>query len=101
VQVVYAPAVSLSPWIGFGPYGALLVSGHYKSSSGKFDVPIGNEENDAFKPFDFGVSFTAGLRLNNRFLFGIDQHTGLVDVTPGQGKSRNLSWNFFIGYIIK
>lgn len=58
-------------------------------------------DTDSFKRFDFGVSPTVGLTLNNGIVFGIEYNHGLAEVTPGEGKSTNTVWNFNIGFLFK
>jgi Outer membrane protein beta-barrel domain len=88
-------------WAGIGPYAAFLLSGHIKTSSSATKISIGNEQTDHFKSSDFGISPTIGLRFNNGLLFGIEQNTGLADVSPAVGKNRNTNWSFYVGFVIK
>lgn len=88
-------------WIGAGPYAGILVNGFYKGSSGTVRVNIGSGKDDDYRSLDVGAGFSVGLLLNGGFLLSIDQDTGLADVTPGPGKSRNIIWSFCFGYRIK
>jgi hypothetical protein len=101
VQLLYAPSYKFgSPWIGAGPYAAVLVNGSIKSPSATMKLKnIGNDDTDSFKRFDFGISPTLGLTLKNGMLFGIEYNLGLADVTPGEGKSTNTVWNFHLGFL--
>lgn len=88
-------------WVGAGPYAAFLVSGTYKTPSGSFKINIGNKSSDQFKPMDFGISGALGLTLDNGILIGIEPNIGLADATSGEGKSKNMIWSFYIGFVIK
>jgi hypothetical protein len=102
VQLLYSMTLKFgTAWIGTGPYGGTLVNGYYKSASAKINVNIGNGKDDEFKSFDTGISSTIGLRLDNGFMFIIEQNTGLADVTTAGDKSRNMVWSLSIGYMIK
>jgi hypothetical protein len=102
VQLIYPVKLKAATiWLGGGPFLAFLVDGHVKMPSSTEKIAIGYDNDSQFRPFDFGITPTACLKLNNGFLAGIDYNLGLADVSHQEGSNRNVSWSFYLGYLFK
>lgn len=82
---------------GLGPYIAYGIGGNTKTSTDKWKS-FGNKGD--FKPFDAGLTFTAGYKMTNSFSFRIAYDKGMVntakDAPHSKTHNNNLSLN--IGY---
>jgi hypothetical protein len=88
-------------WVGAGLYASALIDGKIIISNSPSRIDIGNGPPAQFKPLDFGITPTAGLKLSNGLLFGIDYNLGLADVSTSADKSRNVFWSIYLGYVFK
>jgi hypothetical protein len=75
VNVVYKfGSGSTKFFVNAGPYFAYGIGGKIKSGSESIKIKFGSGESNDMKPFDFGLTFGAGVELNN---FIVSAHYGL------------------------
>lgn len=82
---------------GLGPYIAYGIGGNTKTSTDKWKS-FGNKGD--FKPFDAGLTFTAGYKMTNSFSFRIAYDKGMVNTAKDapNSKTHNNTLSLNIGY---
>jgi len=83
-----------------GPYLAYGVGGYIESNGVKLDIDYGTDASD-MKAFDSGISFGAGLDINN-FLITGQYNIGLANLTPIETGNAEMKINvlsFSVAYL--
>jgi hypothetical protein len=86
---------------GPGLYFAYGIGGKSKSTFNGSSYEIKTfDKNSGFKPFDFGLSFTAGYKITNSFSFCLAYDYGLANIgrNPGGEIVRNRGISLNVGY---
>jgi hypothetical protein len=102
VNVVYKfGSESVKFFLNAGPYVAYGIGGKIKSGGESVKIKFGSGESDDMKPFDFGLTFGAGIELNNfivsaHYGFGI---TNLSPVTTDNTEAKVRVIGFSVAYL--
>ncbi|HLP37268.1 porin family protein [Lacibacter sp.] len=103
LNVLYkAPAGNGKFFFGLGPSIAFGLSGKAKSGGESEDINFGSDENeDAYKPLDFGGNIVAGYELSSGLLFSVNFNTTLNNInTTSDATVRNTYFGLRIGYLL-
>jgi Outer membrane protein beta-barrel domain len=89
-------------FIGAGPSIGFGISGKSKFGSEEEDINFGTNENeDDYKPLDFGGNIVAGYELPNGVFFAVNYNTTLNNLSPySEGTIRNRYIGFRIGFLL-
>jgi Outer membrane protein beta-barrel domain len=89
---------------GIGPYAAIGLFGHYKSSGMTRSVKFGSSSNsDDLKRLDYGLAFNAGFRFSKNWDATLNYDLGLrnVSTTPPDPDTKIRGFSLNIGYWFK
>lgn len=103
LNVLYkAPAGNGKFFAGVGPSLAYGLGGKAKADGESEDIKFGGDENeDDFKPFDFGGNIIAGYELSNGLSFSLNFNTTLNNFSHDSDvKAKNTYFGLRIGYLL-
>ncbi|HEY9706098.1 MAG TPA: porin family protein, partial [Allocoleopsis sp.] len=89
-------------FIGAGPSLSFGMSGKAKLDNEEEDINFGsNEQNDDYKPFDFGGNIVAGYQLSNGVFIAINYNATLNNIdTDSDITTKNKYFGIRLGYIL-
>jgi Outer membrane protein beta-barrel domain len=109
LNVIYHMQEEQGLFVGAGPTLAYGLSGKNTASSGgqeeSSDIHFGSGTNDDLKPFEVGLNFLAGYRLQQGIIFTLNYNFGLNNIANSQdpsssGTFHNRFFGLTVGYAI-